>query len=81
MARSQFYSLKSPSIVCYNGFIAIVAYYNRLLSSQLNKEFPVLDMGAYISVSQSAEELSVYPETVRRLLRQDIRRGSKVGTL
>jgi hypothetical protein len=41
----------------------------------------MLDMGAYISVSQSAEELSVHPESVRRLLRQDIRPGSKVGTL
>jgi excisionase family DNA binding protein len=41
----------------------------------------MLDVSAYISVSQAAEELSVHPETVRRLLRQDILPGSKVGTL
>lgn len=41
----------------------------------------MVDMSAYMSVSQAAKELSVHPETVRRLLRQNILPGSKVGTL
>jgi excisionase family DNA binding protein len=41
----------------------------------------MLDLSAYVSVSQAARELSVHPETVRRLLRQDELPGSKVGTL
>ncbi len=41
----------------------------------------MLDMSAYVSVSQAAKELYVHPETVRRLLRQGTLPGSKVGTL
>ncbi len=41
----------------------------------------MLDLSAYVSVPQAAEELSVHPETVRRLLRQGTLSGSKVGTL
>ena len=41
----------------------------------------MLDLSAYVSVPQAAEELSVHPETVRRLLRQKVLPGSKVGTL
>ncbi len=41
----------------------------------------MLDLSAYISVPQAARELSVHQETVRRLLRQGVLPGSKVGTL
>ncbi len=41
----------------------------------------MLDVSVCRSVSQAAEGLSVHPETVHRLLRQDIFPGSKVGTL
>jgi excisionase family DNA binding protein len=40
----------------------------------------MLDLSAYITVSEAAQELSVHPETVRRMLRQDRLPGSKVGT-
>jgi excisionase family DNA binding protein len=40
----------------------------------------MLDLSAYVTVSEAARELSVHPETVRRLLRQDRLPGSKVGT-
>jgi excisionase family DNA binding protein len=39
----------------------------------------MLDLSAYVTVSEAAEELSVHPETVRRLLRQDRLPGSKAG--
>lgn len=41
----------------------------------------MLDLSGYISVPQAAKELAVHPETVRRLLRQGVLPGSKVGTL
>jgi excisionase family DNA binding protein len=41
----------------------------------------MLDLSAYVSVPQAARELSVHPETVRRLLRQGVLPGSKAGTL
>ena len=41
----------------------------------------MLDLSAYISVPQAARELSVHQETVRRLLRQGVLPGCKVGTL
>ena len=41
----------------------------------------LLDLSSYVSVSQAAKELSVHPETARRLLRQDILTGGKAGTL
>ena len=41
----------------------------------------MLDLSAYISVPQAARELAVHQETVRRLLRQGVLPGSKVGTL
>jgi len=41
----------------------------------------MLDLSAYVSVNQAAQELSVHPETVRRLLRQGTLEGSKAGTI
>lgn len=41
----------------------------------------MLDLSAYVSVPQAARQLAVHPETVRRLLRQGVLPGSKVGTL
>ncbi len=41
----------------------------------------MLDLSAFVRVPQAAEELSVHPETVRRLLRQGTLPGSKAGTL
>ena len=41
----------------------------------------MLDLSAYVDVPQAARELSVHPETVRRLLRQGVLPGSKAGTL
>jgi len=40
----------------------------------------MLDLSAYVTVAEAAKELSVHPETVRRMLRQQRLPGSKVGT-
>lgn len=40
----------------------------------------MLDLSAYLTVAEAAKELSVHPETVRRMLRQQRLPGSKVGT-
>jgi excisionase family DNA binding protein len=41
----------------------------------------MLDLSAYVTVSQAADELAVHPETVRRMLRQERLPGSKAGTI
>ena len=37
----------------------------------------MIDLSSYITVSEAAQELSVHPETVRRMLRQGKLPGSK----